>query len=231
MISFLSRLIDLIAPRACSVCGRRLVPGESVMCAACNRHLPRTHFEDDAYDNEMAQLFWGRIPIERAGALFFYHAQSEVSRMIYALKYGNHPEFGEQLGQMVAEEYLEKGFFQGIDSIIPVPLSRSRQRQRGYNQSMEIARGVSEVTKISILKDTIKRTKFVESQTHKSRLSRAENVEDTFKVLDSSPILNKHILLIDDIVTTGATICACGQALQQSGKIYISVLSLGYSKD
>ena len=212
------------------VCGRRLTEGEQVLCASCNRHLPRTHYEDDAYDNEMAQLFWAQIPIERAAAFFFYQAHSEMSRMIYALKYGNHPEIGEQLGRLAAEEFQEKGFFKNIDFIVPVPLTRLRRRQRGYNQSLEIAKGVSEITSIPILNNIIKRTTFHESQTHKNRLARTENVDDVFKLSSNTILCGKHILLIDDIVTTGATICACGKTLQQTGEARISVFSLGFSK-
>lgn len=230
MISFWGRILDLISPRACNVCGRRLNEGEQVMCASCNRHLPRTHYENDAYDNEMAQLFWARIPIERAAAFFFYHAQSEVSRMIYALKYGNHPEIGEELGRMVAEEFQSKGFFKNIDFIVPIPLSGRRKRERGYNQSEEIAKGISEISRLPILKNVVRRVRFQDSQTHKNRLARAENVDDAFELTDSSEIVNKHVLLVDDIVTTGATICACGKVLQRDGKVYISVLSLGWAK-
>ena len=230
MISFFSRVLDLISPRACTICGRRLTPTEQVLCIVCNRHLPRTHYEDDAYDNEMAKQFWGRIPIERCAALFYYEAQSEVSRMIYALKYGYHPEIGEQLGCMVAKTFQTKNFFEAIDLILPVPLTRIRERQRGYNQSMEIAKGVSQVTGIPIAKNIVKRLKFGDSQTHKGRLERAENVENAFELIDGKEIRGKHLLLIDDIVTTGATICACGKTLKQAGDIRISVLSLGFVK-
>lgn len=230
MISFVSRILDLVSPRTCVECRRRLTEGEQVLCASCNLHLPRTHYEDDAYDNEMAQLFWARIPIERAAALFFYQAQSEASRMIYALKYGDHSEIGEQLGCLTAEEFQAKGFFKGIDCIVPVPLTKSRERQRGYNQSLEIAKGVSQVCGMPIMKHALKRVKFKDSQTHKNRLARTENVEDAFQLAENAGLVGKHVLLIDDIVTTGATICACGKALQRDGRVHVSVLSLGWAK-
>lgn len=230
MISFFSRLLDILAPRSCYVCGRRLAVSEQVMCASCNRHLPRTHFELNPYENEMAKLFWGRIPIERAAALFYYYAQSEVSHVIYALKYDYHPEVGEALGRMTAVEFGVAGFFENIDFIVPIPLTRSRRRKRGYNQSEEIAQGVSEVTGIPILKNVVRRIQFYGSQTHKNRLERVENVENAFELINSTLIVGKHVLLIDDIVTTGATVCSCAETLQRDGRVKISVLALGCTK-
>ena len=150
--------------------------------------------------------------------------------MIYALKYGDHPEIGEQLGCLTAEEFQAKGFFKGIDCIVPVPLTKSRERQRGYNQSLEIAKGVSQVCGLPIMKHALKRVKFKDSQTHKNRLARTENVEDAFQLAENAGLMGKHVLLIDDIVTTGATICACGKALQRDGRVHVSVLSLGWAK-
>ncbi len=231
MISFFSRILELIAPRTCTVCGRRLSVSEQVLCATCNLHLPRTYYAKDAYNNEMAKLFWVRIPIERAAALFFYHAHSEASQLIYALKYGNQPNIGVYMGSMVAEEFKRDDFFKSIDFIVSIPLTSARKRKRGYNQSEEIAKGVHLVTGIPILYNLVKRVKFKESQTHKNRLERAENVEHAFQMTTNNPaIVGKHILLIDDIVTTGATICACATALQRYGEVRISVMSLGVVK-
>ncbi|WP_315578910.1 ComF family protein [Hoylesella oralis] len=230
MISFFGRLLDLISPRQCSICGCRLAETEQVLCAVCNLMLPRTGFVDDAYDNEMAQLFWGRLPIERSAALFYYEAQSQVSRMIYELKYRNHPEIGERLGCFMAEELLPKGFFEGIDMIIPVPLARKRQRQRGYNQSTAIARGIQSAVSLPLSEHVLRRNYYHDSQTQKNRWQRADNVEGAFSLCDADTIRDKHLLIVDDVVTTGATVCACGKELMKSGGVRISVLSLGYSK-
>ncbi|MBP5506445.1 MAG: ComF family protein [Prevotella sp.] len=229
-ISFWHRMLNLIAPQACVVCGSRLAIDEEVVCVACNLHLPRTGFSANALDNEMARRFWGRIPIERAAALFFYEAGSEVSNIIYDLKYHNHPEIGSMMGRMAAEEFANDGFFEGIDLMIPIPLEKKRQRRRGYNQSMEIARGVNEVTGIPIMADIVERTAFDESQTHKSLAQRMESVENAFRAHESINLDGKHILIIDDIVTSGATICACVKALINCGDIKVSVMSLGMAK-
>ena len=229
-ISFWSRLIDLISPRPCMVCGCRLGIEEEVLCASCNLHLPRTNFAADGYDNLMARRFWARIPVERAAGLFYYEAGSEVSRIIHAMKYGNHPEVGYTMGKMAAEEFAATNFFDGVDLIIPIPLARKRQRQRGYNQSMEIARGVAEVTHLPIVTDAVERVSFTSSQTKKSLRERMENVENAFQPTGKVNLEGKHILMVDDIVTSGATICACVKALQQSANIRVSVFSLGVVK-
>ena len=229
-ISFWRRLLDLIAPRLCVVCGHRLTVTEEVICAKCNFHLPRTGFHHVAYDNEMAKLFWGQIPIEKATAFFYYEAHAETANIIYELKYKNHPEIGNIVGRMLAKEIQPSGFFDGIDGIVPVPLAKKRLRQRGYNQSMEIAQGVSEMTGLPIYKKVVRRNSFKGSQTNKGRWDRQENVEHVFELTDATAVNNKHLLIIDDVITTGATCIACAKALCQSGNIRISILALGFAK-
>ena len=229
-ISFWRRLLDLISPRLCVVCGNRLSVTEEVICGKCNFHLPRTDFYRNAYENEMAKLFWGQIPIERASALFYYEAHAETTRIIYTLKYRNHPEIGEVMGRFMAKELQNARFFDGIDGIVPIPLAKKRERQRGYNQSIEIARGVSEMTGLPIFDKVVRRTVFKGSQTNMGRWARNENVEKVFELIDPTAIHGKHLLVIDDVVTTGATIIACSKELVKANNIKISVLSLGFAK-
>ena len=229
-ISFWRRLLDLIAPRLCVVCGHRLTVTEEVICAKCSFHLPRTGFHHHAYDNEMAKLFWAQIPIEKATAFFYYEAHAETANIIYELKYKNHPEIGNIVGRMLAKEIQPSGFFDGIDGIVPIPLAKKRLRQRGYNQSMEIAQGVSEMTGLPIYKKVVRRNSFKGSQTNKGRWDRQENVEHVFELTDATAVSNKHLLLIDDVITTGATCIACAKALCQSVNIRISILALGFAK-
>ena len=229
-ISFWRRLLDLIAPRLCVVCGHRLTVTEEAICSTCNFHLPRTDFHRNAYENEMAKLFWAQIPIERATAFFYYEPHASTANLIYELKYKNHPEIGSIIGRMVAKEIQPSGFFDGIDGIIPVPLAKKRQRQRGYNQSEEIARGVSEITGLPVYKKVVRRNSFKGSQTNKGRWDRQENVEHVFELIDAAAVSNQHLLLIDDVVTTGATCIACAKALCQAGNVRISILSLGFAK-
>ena len=229
-ISFFSRLFDLISPRLCIVCGERLSVTEEVICGKCNLHLPRTGFQRDPRENVMTKMFWGRIPIERATALFYYESHAETANILYELKYKNHPEIGETMGRMMARELQRGDFFDGIDGIVPVPLAKRRERQRGYNQSMEIAKGVSEITNLPIYNKVVKRKAFNGSQTSKGRWERNENVENVFELLDGDSVRGKHLLIIDDVVTTGATVIACAKEISKAEGVRFSVLSLGFAK-
>lgn len=228
--SFWSRLVDLIAPRACVVCGGQLGIHEFFICGSCNLQLPRTNYADNPYENDMARLFWGQLPVERCAALFFYQGGSGPSQILYELKYKNHPEIGEFFGRMIAEEWNDTGFFEGIDLIVPVPLAKERQRQRGYNQSLHIARGIGSVTRLPIVTNAVSREQFVESQTQKDRWQRNENVEGCFRLNDGSALKGRHVLLIDDVVTTGATICSCGREMLKAGDVRFSILTIGFAK-
>ena len=203
---------------------------EEAICSKCNFHLPRTGFHQDAYENEMARLFRAQIPIERAAASFHYEDHDEAGNIISAQHYKNTPEIGTIVGRMLAKEIQPSGFFDGIDGMIPIPLAKKRQHQRGYNQSEEIAQGISEITGLPIYNKVVRRNSFKGSQTNKGRWDRQENVEHVFELLDAQAVSNKHLLLIDDVVTTGATCIACAKALCQSGNVRISILSLGFAK-
>lgn len=230
-ISFWHRLFHLIAPPACAICGCRLAIDEELLCVRCNMHLPRTPYASTAEDNEMVRRFWGHGPVERAVALFYYEAGSEASRVIFRMKYHNHPEVGEILGTWVAREAGRYDFFHGMDAIVPVPLSKRRERKRGYNQSMEIAKGVSSVTGLPIMDHVLVRQHFKESQTRQSMHGRRENVAGAFSLHPKAPSLEgKHLLIIDDIVTTGATVTACIEAMGQPQGMRVSVLSIGVAK-
>lgn len=228
--SFWSRFVDLIAPRACVVCGGRLGIHEFCLCGSCNLQLPRTYYADNPYENDMARLFWGLLPVERCAALFFYQGGSGPSQILYELKYKNHPEIGEFFGKMIAEEWDDTGFFEGIDLIVPVPLAKERQRQRGYNQSLHIARGIGSVTRLPVVTSAVSREQFVESQTQKDRWQRNENVEGCFQLKDGSVLNGRHVLLVDDVVTTGATVCSCGREMLKAGDVRFSILSIGFAK-
>ncbi len=229
MISFWSRLLDLISPRLCVVCGNRLAVTEETLCSKCYLHLPRTDFANDLYENVMAKLFWGQIKLEKATALFYYEPHAETAQILYELKYKNHPEIGVVMGRMMAKELMKSGLFEDIDALVPVQLAKKRERERGYNQSLELAKGVSEVTGLPIANLVIRRTKFVGSQTKRGRWERNENVEHVFELVDDN-ISDQHLLLIDDVVTTGATVIACAKEMQKASNVKISVLALGFAK-
>lgn len=229
--SLWTRLLDLIAPRSCAICQRRLAIGEEVLCVGCNIHLPRTRHAEHPYDNELAQRFWKLIPIERAAAFFYYEPKSETTRIIKEMKYHGHPEYGVFLGKLAATEFSRHGFFEGIDAIVPLPLARRRLRQRGFNQSMEIAKGISEATGLPIVNDAVRRVSFKASQAGSSHLEREANVEGAFEIVSGELVRDRHVLLVDDVVTTGATMRACLQQLQGAGAAKLSIFSLGFTKD
>jgi len=194
-------------------------------------HIPRTAYQFTPDDNPMAQLFWGLVPVERAAALMFYEPHSEMAQLVYQLKYGQRPDIGEDMGRLMAREMRMSGFFEDIDALLPVPLSRRRQRQRGYNQSEMLARGISDVTGLPVITHAIVRRHFRQSQTSLSRLERQENVAGMFQLKRGSTIeKHHHVLLIDDVCTTGATLTACAESLKGVPQLKISFLTLGYTK-
>lgn len=229
--SWLERILRMLAPRACAICGCRLATEEEIICAACDVHLPRTGYANCPERNEMARLFWLRLPIERAAALFYYHAHSKVAGVIYDLKYHDRPQTGERLGIMAAREMEANGFFEGMELIIPVPLARERLKERGYNQSEWIAKGISEETGIPMATHVVERTRFEGSQTRLARQERMRNVEDAFRLRRPDAIAGKHILLVDDVCTTGATLTACGKQLALADDVRISILTLARAQD
>ena len=230
-MNWITRILDFISPRLCVVCGHRLAPTERSLCGVCLFHLPRTDFHQKPLDNPMAQLFWGLAPIEKAAALFYYHPHSETAQLVYRLKYNNRPDIGEDMGRVMACELQATDFFSDIDILLPVPLANKRLRQRGYNQSEQLAIGISDITHLPIVTKALRRKHFQQSQTTLNRWQRQENVEDTFWLKDGSQLQDKHVLLIDDICTTGATLISCANTLKDIEGIRISVLTLGFTKD
>ena len=239
-ISFLSRILDIIGPRRCAICKSRLAVTEQGICACCNRHLPRTDFGKSPEDNMMARLLWGRIPIVRCAALYYHESHSQTGRLVYAIKYHDAPELARIMGRMMAEELsLEShpqedgalaSVFEGVTMLLPIPLTRKRQQERGYNQSAEIAEGISEVTHLPIEKRALRRISFHGSQTQKDKWERNENVEGAFELVDYSRVEGQHVLIVDDVMTTGATVTACARELLRAKDVTVSVLTLCFAK-
>lgn len=223
-------LWELLFPRCCVVCGERLSKSEEFLCFKCLASLPRTRLHERA-GNEMEKNLWGKLPIERASAFLFYIKGGKVRKLLYELKYYHNPKIGHFLGRCMAAELKPSGFFSGIDYIIPVPLHGKRERKRGYNQSALLADGVAAVVGCPVLCDVIVRTCYTESQTRKSYYERWVNVRDVFEYVPTTSLEGKHILLLDDVFTTGATIVACADALRQVPKLRISVLALALASD
>ena len=200
------------------------------MCTSCNMNLPRTGFHLRK-DNPVECLFWGRIPgLKRASCFLFYRKGSDFRRILHLLKYGGYKELGEVMGRYMAAELSSGEFFDGVDMIIPVPLHRKKQKLRGYNQSEWIARGIASVTGIPLCAECMIREKNTETQTRKSTFERWENVEGIFRLCDTVHFEGKHVLLVDDVLTTGATTVACASAFARVSGIRISVLTLAVAE-
>ena len=229
-VSWWTRILDFISPRQCVVCGKRLSPTERSLCSSCLLHLPRTTYQFTPTDNPMAQLFWHLIPIQHAAAFIYYEPHSEVAQVVYHMKYADRPDIGEDMGRLMAVEMQQAGFFDDIDLLVPVPLSRKRQRQRGYNQSERLAQGISDITHLPVVTKALRRKHFLQSQTLLSRQERQKNVADMFELRDDCMLQGHHVLLIDDICTTGATLTACADTLKDIPGLRISILTFGLTK-
>ena len=223
----LSSLLDFFFPRMCPVCGNRLELDEHPLCLRCNMDMPRTMFWEHPYDNPLARMYWGKIPVEKATAYFYFVPKAGTAQMVYGAKYHGRGNIAIELGEMLADEM--KGFFDDFDCIVPVPVTIKRKMKRGYNQSDMIAQGISNVTGIPIERHTVIRRHFDKSQTHLTRDERILNVDDVFVLKDADSVKGKHVLLVDDVITTGATTISCAKQILKAENVKISILSLGFA--
>ena len=221
-------LLSLFSPPACGACGTALVRGENTLCVNCLMKLPQTNFHK-VRDNMIEKSFWGRINIERATSFFFFTKGSDFQHLLHALKYNGRSDIGEYLGKRFGNELITEPAFSHFDRIIPVPLHRDKLKIRGYNQSEMIAKGLSSVLKVPVDTKTLERTSYTETQTKKSRIERWENVKSVFSAT-STNLNGQHVLIVDDVLTTGATIEGCAQALiWKNPTVKISVATLAYA--
>lgn len=229
MTTWIYSFFSLLFPRRCVVCGSSLSRTEQCLCTVCNINMPRTHYHLQK-DNVIEKQFWGQIPIERATAYFHYRKGSDYCNIVHELKYKGRKEIGLTIGHLMAGEMLNSGFFNDIDIIVPVPLHKDRSRQRGYNQSEWIAKGIAEVTKLPINNRAVERTASTGSQTSQSVFERWENVKHTFVLRETEELRGKHILIVDDVLTTGATVKACASVFLPIEGIRLSVITIGVSR-
>ena len=223
-----SGLMCGVFPRTCEICGRSLVEGEQYMCLTCNGAMPRTYVHRSRV-NRMEERLSRVCRIGRCASWFYYDADDVYARLIRLAKFGDRPGMAQRLGVMFASELKNEGFFDGIDILIPVPTSIARRLRRGYNQAEEIARGVSDVTGIGVCATAVKVDRGHESQTRHTGAERSINVRGVFKARDLSRVQGCHVLIIDDVFTTGSTVEELIKALGEA-PAKVSVLTLGLAR-
>ena len=228
MKGFLHDLVNLFFPRLCQACDNALAPTDEEICLHCLFLLPYTNFHL-TNENAMEQSLWGRVPVEGAAAFLYFNKGSRVQHMIHRFKYKGRHQIGTFLGRIYGYKLANQSPYNTVDLIIPVPLFKKKQLKRGYNQSEVFAKGLAIALNVPVETNLLFRTRESESQTKKSPSERWENVKEIFSVPDPSQLEGKHILLVDDVFTTGATIESCAATLQKESNCKISVVTIAYA--
>lgn len=220
---------NLLYPQLCPACDAPLHNSEKEICIKCEYDLPFTDFHVHQ-DNPLAKQFWGRVPLHSAMALLYFQQGNKTQNLMHQIKYKNQPQVGFLLGEMIGKRLIAGAGHKDIDYIVPVPIHQKRQRARGYNQSEYIANGIAEVLKVPVKTKVLIKYKETKSQTKHERFKRFENLEDVFMVLQPNLITGKNILLVDDVITTGATLEACATIINQHQPQKLSLAAAAYTK-
>ncbi len=216
--------LHLLFPHVCTGCGNDILNEETMLCMRCIDAMPETNF-DIHPNNPVEKLFWGRLPLISATAQFYFTKESLMQHLMHQFKYKSNKELGLQLGKMMGEQLKQSGRF-AVDALIPLPLFPAKEKRRGYNQATLLCEGMAESMGIPVLNNVIIRPQHTETQTKKGRIERWKNMEGKFILSAPDAIRNKHLLLVDDVVTTGATFEACGNELLKAENVQLSLASL-----
>lgn len=225
MKSWFSHVVDLFYPNLCLICGESLREGEEQLCLHCFNNMPRTNYHLQC-DNPVEKRFWGKVPVERASSYFFFQKGSGFQKLIHELKYKGNKELGVIIGRYAAADLLQSDAFSSIDILVPVPLHPKKEAKRGYNQSNLICKGLSAILVKPVVADNLLRKLDSATQTRKGVYERYENTSGIFAVKRVEEFAGKHLLLVDDVLTTGSTLEACIQALQTVENVKVSVFTL-----
>ena len=228
MAKYLEGALDLIFPSLCITCGERLVMQEKYICLDCWLDLPASRFQQDL-ENKVAQLFWGRVPVIHATSWFQYRKGSRYQKLIHFIKYKGLKELGLEAGRRFGCILSESSTFDGIDMVVPVPLHEKKLKQRGYNQSEWIAMGLAAAMQKPLVAGNLIRLVHSPTQTRKGRFERWQNVEGIFGVNDPAGVEGRHLLLVDDVVTTGSTLEACAGVLLKITGVKVSIATLAFA--
>ncbi|WP_018626914.1 ComF family protein [Niabella aurantiaca] len=220
----------LFYPHVCAGCGSDALPASSELCLSCLHGLPVTGFENHP-DNPVEKIFAGRLRIEEACAQYYFLKQSSIQEVLHQLKYSGNRALGHQLGVLLGTALKRSERFNTIDLIVPMPLFSSRQRERGYNQAEILCAGIAAVMDRPVCKQLVYRSERTASQTKKNRIDRWNNMQGKFRIADGTPGRGRHLLLVDDVVTTGATLEACGSVLLEIPDVKLSIAALCFASD
>ena len=229
LTGYLHDFLNFFFPEVCAACGKNLFNNESRICTSCIYHFPYTNFINDP-QNAVARQLWGRFDFVHADAFLYFNKGGKVQNMMHELKYNNRPEVGFRLGELYGAAFLGNESWHAPDLIIPVPLHPKKLKKRGYNQAEHIARGLGAITGIPVETELLIRSAETETQTKKSRYDRFENMNAAFAVIDAAQLENKHILIVDDVVTSGGTFEGCANALLKAAGSRISIAAIAFSK-
>ena len=225
--SIVKGMAHLVYPRLCMGCSKPLLDEEEILCLNCSVYnIPRTAYHHIA-DNETRMRFTGRVSVQKATSFAYFANDGLLQHLLHELKYNDRKDIGIYLGKQLGHDLLQTRWAEGIDTIVPVPLHPEKERQRGYNQSTLIAEGMSKVLGIPLLAGALRRLRDTESQTQKSREERIENMKEAFEIVDAERMRGKHILLVDDVLTTGATLESCALSLLKAEETTISIATIG----
>ena len=223
-----SDTLHLFYPHVCAGCGSDLIEADHLICLKCITNLPHTNFAQHS-GNPIEKVFWGRIPLVAAHSEFYFAKDSLIQELIHQLKYKANQKIGVYLGELMGKSLLDSNRFRNIDYLVPLPLYPDKERKRGYNQAAVICQGMSTSMNVPVSLDNVTRQRFTETQTKKHRIERWENVAGSFNVLHKEKLCGKNLLLVDDVVTTGATMEACGHAIAQSVNVKLSMATLAFA--
>ena len=218
-------ILNLFFPKVCAGCRKLLLSNENVLCTNCRHEMPLTQYHLDT-KNEAIKKFYGKIEIEYASAFVYFNKKGIVQELIHNLKYNGQQEIGAVLGIWYVEDLKELNLKNPFDVIIPVPLHKRKFRERGYNQVTAFGKALSEGLDIQYDETVLYRKKYSKTQSKKNLLGRSENIENIFDVISTEKHQNKHLLLVDDVLTTGATLEACSRALLKIPNIKISIVCM-----
>jgi ComF family protein len=221
-------IISLFYPRLCAGCDAPLVKGEDVLCLSCLADLPRTNYHI-AQENPIFQIFTGRANITLATSFCRFDKGGRLQHLLHQLKYRGNKEVGYKMGYLFGRDLIQTILYQDIDAIIPVPLHPKKEKKRGFNQSVEICKGLSESMNRPLILGNLIREVYSPSQTRKGRFERWENVSGIFSIKNDTLLNGKHLLLVDDVVTTGATLEACCEPLLKLADVKVSIATLAYA--